>query len=133
MKLQEKIQSDLKMAMLNKDVNKRDLIRVLIGEINRMGKDVSDEDVLKIIKKMTENASLMNNEIEINILSEYLPKMLTEQEIDVIISDYILNNDINNIKQMGLVMKYLKDEYGSSIDGKIASLIFKNKIKRKDS
>ena len=129
MKLQEKIQSDLKMAMLNKDVNKRDLIRVLIGEINRMGKDVSDEDVLKIIKKMTENASLMNNEIEINILSEYLPKMLTEQEIDVIISDYILNNDINNIKQMGLVMKYLKDEYGSSIDGKIASLIFKNKIK----
>lgn len=129
MKLQEKIQSDLKMAMLNKDVNKRDLIRVLIGEINRMGKDVSDEDVLKIIKKMTENASLMNNEIEINILSEYLPKMLTEQEIDVIISDYILNNNINNIKQMGLVMKYLKDEYGSSIDGKIASLIFKNKIK----
>jgi len=129
MKLQEKIQSDLKMAMLNKDVNKRDLIRVLIGEINRMGKDVSDEDVLKIIKKMTENASLMNNEIEINILSEYLPKMLTEQEIDVIISDYILNNNINNIKQMGLVMKYLKDEYGSSIDGKVASLIFKNKIK----
>lgn len=129
MKLQEKIHSDLKNAMINKDNHRKDLLRVLIGEINREGKELSDERIIKIIKKMSENALIMNNQLEIDILSEYLPKMLTEQEIDVIISDYILNNDINNIKQMGLVMKYLKDEYGSSIDGKIASLIFKNKIK----
>lgn len=129
MKLQEKIQSDLKVAMMNKDVHKRDLIRVLIGEINRVGKDVSDDDVSKIVKKMTDNAILMDNQFEIDILSNYLPKMLTEKEIENVIDQFILDNNINSIKQMGLVMKYLKDEFGSSIDGKIASSLIKNKLK----
>lgn len=129
MKLQEKIQSDLKVAMMNKDVHKRDLIRVLIGEINRVGKDVSDDDVSKIVKKMTDNAILMDNQFEIDILSNYLPKMLTEKEIENVIDQFILDNNINSIKQMGLVMKYLKDEFGLSIDGKIASSLIKNKLK----
>lgn len=128
MKLQEKIQLDLKKAMMNKDVHKRDLIRVLIGEINRVGKDVSDDDVSKIVKKMTDNAILMNNQIEVDILSDYLPKMLSEKQIEDLIIDFISTNNINNIKQMGIVMKYLKDEFGSSIDGKIANIIVKNKL-----
>lgn len=129
MKLQEKIQSDLKIAMMNKDVHRRDLIRVLIGEINRVGKDVSDDEVSKIVKKMTDNAILMNNQIEIDILSDYLPKILTEKETEDVIDQFISDNNINSIKQMGLVMKYLKDEFGSSIDGKIASSLIKNKLK----
>lgn len=128
MKLQEKIQSDLKVAMMNKDVHRRDLIRVLIGEINRVGKDVSDDEVSKIVKKMTENAILMNNQIEIDILSDYLPKILTEKETEDVIDQFISDNNINSIKQMGLVMKHLKDEFGSSIDGKIASSLIKNKL-----
>jgi len=129
MKLQEKIQSDLKVAMMNKDVPKRDLIRVLIGEINRVGKDVSDDEVSKIVKKMTDNAIELNNQIEIDILSDYLPKMLTEKEIEDVIDQFISDNNIDGIKQMGLIMKYLKDEFGSSVDGKIASSLIKNKLK----
>ncbi|MDY0270147.1 GatB/YqeY domain-containing protein [Trichloromonas sp.] len=129
MKLQEKIQSDLKIAMMNKDVPKRDLIRVLIGEINRVGKDVSDDEVSKIVKKMTDNAIEMNNQIEVDILSDYLPKMLTEKEIEDVIDQFISDNNIGGIKQMGLVMKYLKDEFGSCIDGKVASSLIKNKLK----
>ena len=128
MKLQEKIQSDLKVAMINKDNHRRDLIRVLIGEINRVGKDVSDDEVSKIVKRMTENAILMNNQIEIDILSDYLPKMLSEKEIEDVIVNFISTNNISGVKQMGLVMKYLKDEFGSSIDGKVASTLIKNKL-----
>lgn len=129
MKLQEKIQSDLKVAMMNKDVPKRDLIRVLIGEINRVGKDVSDDEVSKIVKKMTDNAIELNNQIEIDILSDYLPKILTEKETEDVIDQFISDNNIDGIKQMGLVMKYLKDEFGSSVDGKVASSLIKNKLK----
>lgn len=129
MKLQEKIHSDLKNAMINKDNHRKDLLRVLIGEINREGKELSDERIIKIIKKMSENALIMNNQLEIDILSEYLPKMLTEQEIDIIISEFIMNNNITDIKQMGLIMKFLKDKYGTLIDGKIANSIIKEKLK----
>ena len=128
MKLQEKIGSDLKVAMMNKDIHRRDLIRVLIGEINRVGKDVSDDEVSKIVKRMTENATLMNNQIEIDILSDYLPKMLSEKEIEDVIVNFISTNNISGVKQMGLVMKYLKDEFGQSVDGKIASIIIKNRL-----
>lgn len=129
MSLQEKIQSDLKIAMMNKNVHKRDLLRVLIGEINRLEKNVSDNQVLNIIKKMTDNAIFMNNQMEVDILSEYLPKILSEKETENIINNFIDNNNINDIKQMSIVMKFLKEEFGSSIDNKLASNIIKNKLK----
>ena len=125
MTLQEKIQNDLKTSMLNKDVVKRDLIRVLIGEINRIGKEVDDDSIIKIIRKMVENATLMNNQDEVTILSEYLPKMMGKDEIENIIRDIMNTNGYNNIKQMGLIIKELKEKYGSLIDGKIASDIIK--------
>lgn len=125
MKLQEKIQNDLKTSMKNKDVIKRDLIRVLIGEMNRVGKDVDDDSVIKIIRKMIENATLMNNQNEVDILSEYLPKMMGKNEIENIIRDIINTNGYNNTKQMGLIIKELKEKYGSLIDGKTASDIIK--------
>ena len=126
MKLQEKIQSDLKTSMMNKDVIKRDLIRVLIGEINRVGKDVNDDTVVKIIRKMVENAIMMSNQNEVQILSEYLPKMMDKSETENIIKDIIDTNGYNSNKQMGLIIKELKEKYGSLIDGKTASDIIKS-------
>lgn len=128
MKLQEKIQNDLKTSMINKDVIKRDLIRVLIGEINRVSKELNDDMVIKIIRKMVENAKLMNNESEVVILSEYLPKMMDQVETEIIIRSIIDTNGYNNIKQMGLIIKELKEKYGSLVDGKIASDIIKNTL-----
>lgn len=120
MTLQEKIQSDIKVSMLNKDIERLSLLRVIKGEINREAKELSDDRIISIIRKMKENAEMMNNQDEIKILNEYLPAMLGEKQIETLILGIINKGGYSGMKDMGKVMNELK-VYGSQIDGKIAS------------
>ena len=52
MTVQEHIVNDMKIAMREKNVEVRDLLRVVIGEFNREGKEVSDERATAVIKRM---------------------------------------------------------------------------------
>jgi uncharacterized protein YqeY len=128
MNIQEKINVDLKNSILNKNDNEKSLLRVIIGEFNRIGKDCSDEQCIKILKKMMENAKLLNNQIEIDILVKYLPKELNSDELEILIHQIISNNSITSIKEMGKVMAELKKS-GNIYDGKIASDIIKKLLK----
>jgi uncharacterized protein len=128
MKLQEKIKADLITAMKNKDENVKYLLRVVIGEINRVGKDISDDELVKIIRKMKENASEMGNDKEVEILKNYLPVMLEPKQLEILIIGIINKNGYEGMKDMGKVMKDLRDNYDSTYDGKLASEIVKNKL-----
>lgn len=122
MNIQEKINSDLKVAMKEKNVEVRDLLRVVIGEFNREGKIVSDEKALAIIKKMVINAKDQGNDIEVSILEVYLPVQLDESTIRRILMNYIMNFDhVPSMKDMGSVMSWLKDNYSGQYDGKLVS------------
>ena len=120
MTLQERIQNDMKTSMLNKDVEKLSLLRVIKGEINREAKELPDERIISILRRMKENAEMLGNQGEINILNEYLPAMLGEKQIETLILGIITKNGYNGMKDMGKVMSELK-VYGSQVDGKIAS------------
>jgi uncharacterized protein YqeY len=130
MTLQEQIQADLKTAMLNKDENKRNLIRVILAEFPRVSKikELTDDQVVKVLKKMLENAKEMSNQVEIDILETYLPKELTKEELTTLIQKIIVDNGIVSIKEMGKVMGVLKTS-GALYDGKVASEIIKTLLK----
>lgn len=121
MKLQDKIKNDLKIAILNNKDNKS-FLRVIIGEMDRIGKDLDDNQIILILKKMRENALIMDNNKEIEIIDNYLPKMLSETEIKGLVSKIIKENNFSTLKDMGKTMQILKklDEF-PLIDGKIAS------------
>jgi uncharacterized protein YqeY len=124
MKLKDKIQLDIKTSMLNKDVKKLSLLRVVKGEIDRLGKDLSDDEIIKILRKMKENAVIINNLTEIEILNQYLPIMLEEKQLQSIIGGIIHKNNYCGLKDMGKVMTDLK-VYGNQIDNGLASKIVK--------
>lgn len=122
MTLQQKIIDDLKKAMKSKNQEKKSLLRVLIGEMNRQGKELSDDNVLKIIKKMKDNATELSNEKEISILDSYLPKMMDEKEIENLVNNIIKENGFGSMKDMGKVMKEIKSRPDSAtIDASFAS------------
>lgn len=129
MKLQEQINIDLKKSMKNRETEKRDLLRVVIGEFNRIGKEISDDQVIKIIRKMKENADLYGEKNESIILNNYLLVQLEEKLIETIVGSIISKNRYNSMKDMGNVMKELKMNYDNQIDGKLASYIIKNILK----
>jgi len=121
---QFKIDTIVAMKELNND--KRDLLRVVIGEFDRVGSDISDEDAMKIIRKMYINACDLKNDKEAEILETYLPKMLEPKEIRIIIERTIEYNDFSGIKDMGKVMSILKGvKEAAQIDMFTASQITK--------
>jgi len=135
MKLREIIQSDMKSAMRERKTEELGLLRVILGEINTLSKakdrkteEVSDDEVIVILKKMKDNAVEMGDEGEVKILDTYLPEMLEEKQLEVLIKGIINTNGFEGMKDMGKVMGELKSKYGSTYDGKIASQIVRNNL-----
>jgi len=128
MNLKNQIKIDIKKSMLGGNKFRTTLLKTIIGEIDRdRDKNISDEKVISIIKKMKENAELVDNTEEINILNEYLPKVLSEEETTSIVNDMFKENTYT-AKDMGSFMKTIKIKYGQSIDMKIVSIIFRRLI-----
>ena len=124
MSLQEKINEDLKRAIATQNVPVKDLLRVVIGDFSRVGKSLTDDQVLKILKKMCEEAEECNNPGEIAILSPYIPKGISELTVKTIIQDIVDANDFTQ-KDTGKIMPICKKRLGKDFDGKMISKILK--------
>ncbi|MGB2814563.1 MAG: GatB/YqeY domain-containing protein [Dehalococcoidales bacterium] len=111
-------------AMKSRDVEVVSLLRVAAGEFGRVGKDLTDEQVIKVLRTMTENAKELGNLNEVVILSKYLPNMLGDTQLKTIIGGIIHKNQYSGMQDMGKVMSTIKTHpMKSQIDGKLASNI----------
>ena len=147
MNLKNKINLDYNEALKAKDKSKISTYRLILSAIkdldiaNRSGpnkKDTDDDDVKKLLKKMIKQRAesidvykknnredlLIVEENEHNILSEYLPKQLSEEETKQICSEVAKKLGASSIKDMGKVMGELKKSYSDTIDfSKAGSLL----------
>lgn len=144
MSIYDKLQSEIKQAMLDKNVIKRDCLRSVVSEIKNQtinaGKEITEDIVLKCIQKSVKqhNDSIDSfikgnredlaekEREELTYLTIYLPKMLSENETYELINDIISkNNIICEKKNMGMIMKLLP----TTVDKKIASKIITTFLK----
>lgn len=125
MTTREKLSSDLKTAMINRDEKLKSFIRVILGELDRIDKTLSEEkfelEVIDTLKTMVKAANEMGNEFELNTLATYLPAPLTEDELEGIIRTIIERDGCTSIKEMGKVIGELKSLYNGRYDGKSAT------------
>lgn len=125
----EKINSKLKEAIISKDSETATFIRFVKGEFDRIDKDKLDENkIISILKNLKDSAMQSDNKFEIDILEKFLPRLLNDDEISAEIESIIIKNNYSTMKELGLVMKEMKEKYGSTFDGKIASNIAKEKL-----
>lgn len=142
-KLKIQLQADLKDAMKNKENFKRDTIRFLMSALKQIEvderKELSDEDVIKIIQKSLkqreDSASafkealredLYEKEInEANILKAYLPTQLDDNELKEIIIKHIAQTEATSIKEIGKIMGLVLAECAGVADGKRINAIAK--------
>ena len=146
MKMFEKITKDLTEAMKNKDAFRLSVLRMLKSalkneEINKKS-PLTDDEVLAIIKKqvktrkdsMNEYASYNRMDLadslqkEIDILNEYLPEELSDEELEKIVKETITKVKAESIKQMGMVIKTISSEYGARCDMAKVSKLVKEKL-----
>jgi len=127
MKLQVKLHDDLAKLALERNNPTKELLKVIIAEISRYStKDVPDEEVLRIIKKMKANAIECGNLNEIPILDKYLPQMMSEDELRIYLSS-LIDKGMTNI---GKIMQHIRQsEFASIIDNGMASKISKELLR----
>jgi uncharacterized protein YqeY len=122
MNLQNQIKRDLTAAIKAKDEEKKDTLRVILGEFGRLDKkELSDDEAVKILKKLIKSEKEVlekkGDETDsrfIKIIENYLPKMATEADITKWIEQNIDFSEFKNKMQaMGLIMKH----FGATADG----------------
>ena len=153
MTLREKIESDYKSALKSKDKNKISTYRLILASIkdldiaNRSGpkkKETDDNDVKQLLKKMIKQRSesieiykknnredlLKVEENEVSILSNYLPKQLSEEETKNICLEVVKKINAQSVKDMGKVMGELKKNYSDNLDFSKAGAILKEVLNK---
>jgi uncharacterized protein YqeY len=126
MALLEQIKKEIIVAMKAKDNMKRDILRLIKGEIERGGKHATDEFILKTIKKTVEGlkeTKAEGYEAQIKVLNVFLPSQLSEEEITAVINELIAEKGFSGKKDLGLVMRHFKENLGGQYDGKIVSKV----------
>ena len=154
MSLRESIELDYKTALKAKDKNKISTYRLILSGIkdldinNRSGtekKETDDEDIKKLLKKMIKQRSesielyKKNNrkdlqdieEQEVDEISQYLPKQISEEDTKKICEEVIKSTGAKSLKDMGKVMGELKKNNADSIDFSKAGAIIKELLNQK--
>ena len=146
MSLQTQIEEKLNQSLKNKDKSLYPTLRLIVSGVkdlliaNRTKeiKEVSDQDVMGILKKMvkqrnescevykkarrTELLEIETKEIE--IISSFLPKQLSEEDTKKLCEEVIKKIGASSIKDMGKVMSDLKKTHGDVLDfSKVGSII----------
>lgn len=141
--LKEKLLEDLKNAMKEKDEIKKNTVQMVRAGVLQVEKDkgitLEDNQVLEIIAKESKKRKdaladyqksgrgdlILQVQKEIEILSEYLPKQLSKEEITEIVKQIIAETGATSMKEMGIIMKEAKAKMGTSADGKTINEVVK--------
>ncbi len=141
--LKEKLLEDLKESMKEKNIIRKNTVQMIRAAILQVEKDkgieASDGQVIDIIAKEAKKRKdaeadfeksgredLINqNKEELAILTEYLPKQLSTEEVETIVKEIIAQTGASSMKDMGGVMKAAKEKIGAAADGKTISEVVK--------
>lgn len=147
--LKQKIQNDMKAAMLTKDEARLSAIRMLKSALQYFeiakggaGYEATDEDVLDVIgkevKKRRESIEMYekggrkdaaeSEKKELELLQSYLPKQMSEDEIRTIVKEAIASTGAVTIQDMGKVMSSIMPKTKGKAENSIVSKIVKEEL-----
>ncbi len=141
--MKERLLDDLKTAMREKDTLRKDMLQIMRAAILQVEKDSRTEldeagmaDIMaKEYKKRVETIEdlaganrqdmIDKNRAEMAIIEEYLPKQLSEAEIEALVRQAISSSGAQSARDMGQVMKVLMPDVKGKADGKLVNQIVK--------
>jgi len=146
MSLIDRIEGDLKTAMLEHDNERRDALRLILASLRSSEKDLqrplSDDEELQVLqrerKRRIEAAEAFREggreeqaakeEQELEVLKEFMPEPLSEDELEDIIDDVIAEVGATSLNQLGRVMADVMPQVAGRADGSIVSQLVREKL-----
>tara|TARA_A100001037_G_scaffold149994_1_gene135560 strand:- start:680 stop:1093 length:414 start_codon:yes stop_codon:yes gene_type:complete len=130
-------------AMKSGDKIKTNILRTLLSTLKEKQiekkEDINEEEYLSIIKRLVKQLKesadayqkagrpeLYEKEVsELDILKEYLPEILSEQQTLDLVKEVISQTSANSLSDMGKVMSLIMQKSNGKVDGKIANRLVK--------
>lgn len=144
----DELNQEMKIAMKAKDKEKLSTIRMLKSalqteQINK-GEELTEEDELTVLsrekKQRVESLNefkaagrddlVLKLEREIEIVDDYLPAQLSEEEVREIVQDTVKQTGASSMKDMGKVMGALMPKVKGKADGNLVSSIVKKELNK---
>ncbi len=137
MALKERLAEDLKAAMKDKDVVRKNAVQLIRAGILQIEKDnkvtLDDDGIIEVIAKQLKQRRdvlpdyeksgrddlIAELKAEMDVLMEYLPKQLTMEEIEKIVAEAIEKTGAASIKDMGKIMAAVMPLVKGKADGKM--------------
>ena len=146
MRLVERLEGEVKDAMLARDATRRDALRLILNSLRSAEKDLqrplSEEEELQVLqrerKRRNEAAEAfraggreeqaMQEETELAILEEFMPEPLSEEELEQIVDDAIAETGATSLRDMGRVMADVMPQVAGRADGSTVSQLVREKL-----
>jgi len=146
MSLETKLMDDLKLAMKEKNKVKKSVITLIRAAVKQYEVDnrakLDDQGIIDIVAKQMKQRKdaleeftkagredlISQTREEIELLKDYLPAQLSEEEIEVIVVDTIKEIEASSMKEMGKVMSALMPKVKGKADGKIVNELVKKHL-----
>ena len=147
MSLKKQIEDKLNEALKAKDKKTYPTLRLIVSAIkdaeiagrSKDQKDIKDSDIISLLKKMVKQRNescevyqkagrvelLENEKREIEVITTFLPKQLSEEETKKICEETIQSVNASSMRDMGKIMSVLKSKYADSLDFSKVSMILK--------
>src|ERR1700749_5115142 len=140
------MEEDVKEAMLARENDRRDALRLIISSLKSVEKDLqrplTEDEELQALqrkrKKRTEAAEAFHaagreeqaekEEAELAGLQEFMPEPLAEEELERIVDDAIAENKATSMRDMGRVMADVMPQIAGRADGSAVSQIVREKL-----
>ena len=145
-KLKQLITDDMKLALKAQDKSALKAIRMILGAIKQKEIDeridLNDNQVMVVIQKMVKQRKdsisqfsdagrtdlVEVEEAELSIINNYMPKQLSEEEIEVAVAKAISDSGADSMKDMGRLMGILKGQLDGKADMGMVSQLIKSKL-----
>ena len=145
-KLKQLITDDMKLALKAQDKSALKAIRMILGAIKQKEIDeridLNDNQVMVVIQKMVKQRKdsisqfsdagrtdlVEVEEAELSIINNYMPKQLSEEEIEVAVAKAISDSGADSMKDMGKLMGILKGQLDGKADMGLVSQLIKSKL-----
>jgi hypothetical protein len=144
--LVERMEQDVKEAMLARENDRRDALRLIISSLKSVEKDLqrplTEDEELQVLqrerKKRTEAAEAFHaagrddraeqEEAELAVLQEFMPEPLGEEELERIVDDAIAECKATNMSDMRRVMADVMPQIAGRADGSAVSQLVREKL-----
>jgi len=144
--LKKRIKDDMKAAMRAKDKSRLNVVRMILAAIKQIEVDerveLDDDRIIvvldKMLKQRRESIKQYSDagrtdlseieEAEVLVIQDFLPKALTEDEIEALVIKAVSDSGAESIKDMGKVMGILKPQMLGRADMSVVSSVIKAKL-----